>query len=353
MKKLIILLAMLVSTSIHATNFEPPVEAELNDEGVRTYLVEDFNGKGVNDLMVSDLSGSVRVYLGEDLESGLFNDSRGIPNTSILNNNLVVNALASTDFDNDGDLDLALGSFFCENSLIHFAVMLNDGKARFTPAPCVGPQDGRFTYLETGVVDIEAGDLNSDGNADLLVATFGEDIGVYSYLGNGDGTFSNRVLVYKPRTTAFSPKNLTIIDVNMDGAVDIIIHTGLYSPNETLLFVGNGAGDFIQTAWNQVVPVEAPEFPEVQAIADAWPTDYLIDAHIVDDFTGNGLGDIITLYTPAGLNTGAILYVQSGGVAIPTDPVKTKEVDPIEVEEVEPEEVEEVEIEEIEPEEVQ
>jgi len=340
----------------YAVTLDAPVSVELSSGGVRTYLVEDFNNGGIKDLMVADTdSGKVTVYFGENPKEGLYNDGKTLPTLGIAAYWNPVNFLVSADFDNDGDLDVALGAYMCDGDNHNFPVMLNDGKGKFTTAPCLR-RAGGSTYIDTYINFMSTGDVNLDGNEDLVISVTGNygEKGVYLYLGNGDGTFSDRITVYDAGTSGFRPINMVVGDYTSEGIPDIIVLSGisLTGERENTLFIGDGVGNFTESVYEGNIEfTDEFENDPVTALVRTWSTWHPVDVHIVNDFNGDGLTDVVTLLTEVGKNTTAVLYLQYTGNTPPPAPVKTKEVDPIEVEEVEEIEIEE--IEEIEPEEAQ
>lgn len=109
------------------------------------------------------------------------------------------------DLDRDGDLDLVVGEFATTH------VCLNDGTGQFTTqaAPVsAAPQP----------VDLHLADFNNDGRLDLLSSgTFGN--GVWLSLGTGQGTFAPGTQLLP---TAYSAQLITG-DFNADGYPDAVV----------------------------------------------------------------------------------------------------------------------------------
>jgi hypothetical protein len=80
------------------------------------------------------------------------------------------------------------------------------------------------------------GDLNADGNVDLVYEYNSSSLGVS--LGNGDGTFQTR------QTFSFTgdPTSLALDDLNADGKLDLVVSNGTDSAFSVLF--GNGNGTF-------------------------------------------------------------------------------------------------------------
>ena len=139
------------------------------------------------------------------------------------------------DFDSDGDKDLivgVLGMLFPNNDKIGSILILeNDGQLNFT----------KHLVIEkiARVSDVRAGDLDQDGDMDLVVAQFGYDDGETRWMENqGDWKFESHILQYLS-----GPINVEITDIDFDGDLDII---SLVSQEweEIYCFINDGRGDF-------------------------------------------------------------------------------------------------------------
>ena len=147
--------------------------------------------------------------------------------------------VASADLNHDGNLDLAVGTsdtFVGSNTV---TVLLGDGRGAFS-APTIYQIGGDY-----GSLNVAIGDLNGDGNPDLVAnhvayPNFGVDV----LLGNGDGTFALPV----DYPTGAYPLWVAIADVNNDGRMDIITADNTYTGNQFRgrvgVLLGNGDGTF-------------------------------------------------------------------------------------------------------------
>jgi hypothetical protein len=187
--------------------------------------VADLNGDGRPDLAVAnEQSRNVTILLGDG--RGGFTPAQGSPFAA----GPEPNDIAISDLNRDGKLDLA----FANHEAKYLTVLLGDGRGRFAPAPG-SPFPVAVRPHTHGVA---TGDLNGDGNLDLLTDSWGDDQ-VAILLGDGKGGF-------KPGPFLAVGKHpyqrVRIADVNGDGRADVIA-TNLEGDDVTIL-LGEGQGGF-------------------------------------------------------------------------------------------------------------
>jgi hypothetical protein len=197
-------------------------DAVIYDAGVQHGFVVfgDFNHDGKMDLAASDVGG-VSILLGNG--DGTFQTA--IP-TAASNFAFPVTG----DFNHDGKLDIAYAS----GSQV--SVLLGKGDGTFE-APVTSPNVNGFGPLA-------AGDLNKDGNLDLVSLNAGIPQGLNILLGNGDGTFKAPAFL-----KVSGPRYFQIRDMNGDGKLDLIAN----GPGFLDVMLGNGDGTF-QTTKNYLAP---------------------------------------------------------------------------------------------------
>ncbi|MGP1345423.1 MAG: FG-GAP repeat domain-containing protein [Phycisphaerales bacterium] len=135
--------------------------------------VGDLNGDGLDDIAVGDGSGSsgvVQVYLNLG-GTGDWSE----PEVLIAGNFPI--AIVAEDLDNDGDRDLAVAS----NASLGLTIFLNDGGGAFVFAGHVG---GAASLHAT---DLAGADFDEDGDVDLALAHYD---GVSVFLNDSDGGFA-------------------------------------------------------------------------------------------------------------------------------------------------------------------
>jgi hypothetical protein len=134
-------------------------------------------------------------------------------------------ALQAGDFDSDGKLDLLLATN-------------NSGKVQFLK----GNGDGTYqaavdAFTGAGFYDLRVLDVDSDGNLDaLVVSAAGSKLLVLA--GSGDGTFTKK----NEYATGTSPYALDVGDFNGDGKADVV--TGNSDGMSISVLIGNGDGSF-------------------------------------------------------------------------------------------------------------
>src|SRR5690349_7591428 len=129
--------------------------------------------------------------------------------------------------------------FLC--NLIHTAPARADG----CPAPSFAAPHTFGVGSEGSPFSLAIGDLNGDGNLDVIVANYGCTLcsppvngSVSVLVGKGDGTFQSTTNY----DTGPNPQSVTLGDFNGDGKPDVVV-TNFGSTNIAVL-LGNGDATF-------------------------------------------------------------------------------------------------------------
>jgi hypothetical protein len=191
-------------------------------------------------------------------------------------------SLAAADFDNDGNLDLAMTT----PGLRGVSVMLGNGNGSFQPPRTFA------TGSDPRVVVVA--DFNADGKLDLAVANFGTD-DVSILPGNGDGTFQAGSRI----ATGLSPVFLVASDFNSDGIPDLAVLNAppFQGSAQVTTILGNGDGTFRgpHTDISEPVPnsVAVGDFNrdgKVDLVISAPSAGFSTTAGRVSELLGNGDG---------------------------------------------------------------
>jgi tetratricopeptide (TPR) repeat protein len=197
--------------------------------------IVDLDEDGVNDVLVCDVSGHRVSWI-----------QNGIENTILPKVDAPVHAEA-IDIDADGDLDVLIATMgVILPSTAHTGkviILENDGNEQFT----------KHVIAENiqRVTDVQAGDLDGDGDLDLSVAQFGYTEGQVQWFENiGDWNFTPHQLINRSGAI-----HAPIVDIDNDGDLDIV--TLLSQEWETVvMFVNNGSGSFMPEILHDVADAD-------------------------------------------------------------------------------------------------
>ena len=187
----------------------------------RALTLADVDADGDLDFLTANYSpaGTVSIRLNDG--TGTFGGGQAV---SVGN---LPSMLKVGDLDGDGDLDLLTGNTGNVSLTSTVSIRLNDGTGTFS-----GSQEVPVGIDPSGIA---LGDIDGDGDLDLLVANGGSSsVGVY--LNPGNGTFaSSRTLVVEK----FS-KDIALGDADNDGDLDLFVPNGGSNVIALLLNDGNG-----------------------------------------------------------------------------------------------------------------
>lgn len=194
----------------------------------------EFLGNETSDAALGDLDadGDLDALLGRPSKpSQIFlNDGRGLFSPGpVLNPAGSPNErVALFDADSDGDTDALLG-----NRGTPSQIFLNDGRGRFSLGSLVGTAEDMTA--RSGEGDLAVGDLDNDGDQDLLFA--GEQ-GGQIYLNDRSGNYSAG-----QRIAFLTNYDITAVigDLNNDGSLDLILADAVDS---TRVYLNNGQASF-------------------------------------------------------------------------------------------------------------
>jgi hypothetical protein len=173
--------------------------------GPNSVAVGDFNNDRRLDIAVTSyVNGSVGIFLGYG--NGTFSSVI----TYLTGSNSEPSSCAVADFNNDSRSDLVVANCATWNIGIFYG---NDGG---TFSDMITYSTGNNSCPVSVVVD----DFNNDGQLDVAVANSGTDnIGVF--FGHGNGTFSNQMTLFTG--SGSKPYSIAIGDFNNDNQLDIAI----------------------------------------------------------------------------------------------------------------------------------
>jgi hypothetical protein len=243
----------------------------------------DFNNDGYPDLAVANTTG----YSSSTMLIYINNGSGSFIQTSTLNTDAWPWSIAAADFDNDGDIDLAVtGSKYAT-----LTIYKNNGSGNFTNVAIIN--------LSFAPNHVEAGDINGDGYIDLVTTNDVED-NITIFINTGTGIFSPSSTL----SAGDSPNWVSIGDLDNDGNQDLVVVNKFSSNVSIYRNYGNGAFSLSLT---------------LAAGTNAW-TGTLLDINndgLLDFAVCNNSSNDITVFK----NMGNWNFTNTGNIAVGTTPI--------------------------------
>jgi hypothetical protein len=223
--------------------FAAPIEFTTG-QGPAGIVIADFTGDGKPDVVTANYGGSSISIL---RHNGLTGNSAGfLPpvNFSTANH---AEKIAAANVNGDGILDVVVGGQVGSGFDATLAVMINMGNGVFaTPVPYDAAPGGRF-----GSTAVALTDLDNDGDVDLigggLYSSGSIDNGAVTIRrNNGSGTFgSAEIILFTNPNYVSNPKEITTGFINGDGFPDIVAAVPSGRAIEGFVVVNsNGSGGF-------------------------------------------------------------------------------------------------------------
>ena len=298
----------------------------------------DLNRDGAPDLIGIALSGTPNAQFEVLLSRGHGAYAPAIPYDTI--NNEVAEGFAVGDFNEDGNADLAVSICACGNPQSQSGIEIFFGRGDGT---LIQPTK---KWPSPYAVNLQAADVNHDGNLDLVLINTDNTVSVMQ--GKGDGTFSPSMAVYTPANGfALDPNTFLMGDFDGDTNADFVAYASSCTPQlcneEMVTLFGNGRGAFspVVTSVPNDVPFTSvadvnqdgksdllnyiggnpPQFAVLYGTGNrtfltktysAGPQPWVASgAMTVADFNGDGINDIAYQASPVGMSETDLL-VQLG-----------------------------------------
>jgi len=217
----------------------------------------DLNGDGFIDLVFANGGGFDKGDANSDQAQQAFFNNAGASMTDVsaaVFGGVAYNgrAVKLRDVNNDGHIDIILGTTWETQSQL----FINDGAGVFTNETAANLPQGKAS-----IGDLELGDVDQDGDLDLLLADWGDESPV-SISGGGvtllwrqmdkpanwgeqtTGMFEDVTLAQMPNIAVRWSWDAEFVDVDNDYDLDILVSAFAGDKASVLLFINDGAGSF-------------------------------------------------------------------------------------------------------------
>jgi FG-GAP repeat/FG-GAP-like repeat len=221
----------------------------------------DFNSDGKVDLVVSAPAYSTatgRVYIFYNGSSSITSSSADVTITGEATSNNFGKSLTTGDLNADGKVDLVVGATGYSTSTGRIYIFNNDGSIPTTAATANTIITGETTNNLFGSA-LATGDLNADGEIDLVVGAYGYSTSTgRAYIFHGGGFITSSaasadvIITGNAANDSFSANSdsgaLAVGDLNADGKVDLAVGAVGYSSSTGRAYIFYNDGSIPTTA---------------------------------------------------------------------------------------------------------
>ncbi|MSR81043.1 MAG: DUF4347 domain-containing protein, partial [Gemmataceae bacterium] len=219
----------LLKTGFSLNVFNDPITLPTTSNSFNI-LTGDFNNDGYDDIATANediwlTNTPVNILINN--KNGGFNMSQSIPISGWNTRHL-----ASADFNNDGNIDIAI-SIYATKTMV---VMFGSGDGLFSGSTTYNV--GNNTSSD-GAEEIATGDFNNDGKIDIAVASVWESC-ISVYFNDGLGNFDNKLNI----STSSHPYFVKSGDLNNDSIDDLFVSYEHQGPRGYSVLISNGNNSF-------------------------------------------------------------------------------------------------------------
>ncbi len=288
--------------------------AENKNLGSSMVDAADLDNDGYVDLVFANGSGYDKGTPDAHKSQQAYHNDAGVSTTDIsdvvFGNGFSANgrAVKLRDVDGDGDIDIVLGTTWQSQSQLY----LNDGAGNFK-----NETDSHMPQVKASIGDLELGDVDGDGDLDIVLADWGQASPVSAQLAGGvtqlwtqmgvnTGMFEDSTLARMPNVSIRWAWDVELVDVNNDYTLDILVSCFACDKNSVYLFANDGDGNFIDVTSN--ITGQGQEGLDVEAV----------------DLNGDSFMDLVTLHDAVGGRNRVLINDKMGGFEDKSDIVWPK-----------------------------